>query len=127
MRPAKVHIAATSVPVNGGGASQHYEGVYDADVCCGEVSRNICVNLHIDPDQTCGVITNVQFYHLPLKMHVPNSLAPEFNNATTTAASGAALQAADDLLLQRWKPLPDALLGTAAPNGHLRLLVKELV
>lgn len=124
---AKVRVTATSVPVNGSGAGRDYESLYDADVCCGEVTRNICVNLHIDPDQTCGVITNVQFYHLPLGMSAADSLA-SLPAPTTASASTAAstLEPVDEQSLQRWEPLPDMLLGAAVLEGHLRLLVKEL-
>jgi hypothetical protein len=131
MSTEKVRITATSVPVNGVGVGRDYESMYDADVCCGEATRNICVNLHIDPDQTRGVITNVQFYHLPLGMSAADSLALEpaptiSVAATATAAVSASQSVHEQQPLQRWKPLPDMPLGAAAPGGHLRLLVKEL-
>lgn len=34
---------------------------YDGDLCCGEVARNVCANLFVDPDMHGGVIQNVVF------------------------------------------------------------------
>ena len=39
-----------------------YESEYLGDVCCGEMLRNCCVNLGIDPDMSNGYIHNVEVY-----------------------------------------------------------------
>ena len=35
---------------------------YDKQLCCGEVIRNICVNVGIDPDTIDGYTRNVTIY-----------------------------------------------------------------
>ena len=48
---------------------------YDCDLCCGEVVRNMCVNLGIDPDTRSGITWNVDIFvnGNPWRYH-PNSI-----------------------------------------------------
>ena len=41
-----------------------YEYMYENCVCVGEMIRNICVNLGIDPDTIDGVTRNVQVWKI---------------------------------------------------------------
>jgi hypothetical protein len=40
-------------------SSKRFSCPYDGDICCGELIRNLCVNLGIDPDTCDGVTGNV--------------------------------------------------------------------
>jgi len=141
---AQVLITATAVPLNGIGAGRTYSGMYDHDLSCGEVSRNICVNLSIDPDQTNGVITNVQFYRiLSPALHASASASAATSITTSPCASPASDVRAESSVssssnssssnsgsamhMQHWDPAPEVQLSAAAPGGHLQLLVKQLV
>jgi len=42
--------------------SKSYSYSYDGSTCIGEVIRNICVNLSIDPDTVQGVTRNVKVF-----------------------------------------------------------------
>ena len=42
--------------------ASRYSGLYDADLCVGEVIRNVCVNLGIDPDTQDGYTKNVNVF-----------------------------------------------------------------
>ena len=41
------------------GSSSSYSAQYDSCTCVGELIRNLCVNLNIDPDTRDGVTLNV--------------------------------------------------------------------
>lgn len=44
-----------------------YEANYDLIVCVGELIRNLCVNLNIDPDTKCGITCNVRVFRMASK------------------------------------------------------------
>jgi hypothetical protein len=37
-----------------------YSANYDSNICIGELIRNLCVNLNIDPDTKCGYTENIR-------------------------------------------------------------------
>jgi hypothetical protein len=37
-----------------------YSSNYDSNICIGELIRNLCVNLNIDPDTKCGYTENIR-------------------------------------------------------------------
>jgi hypothetical protein len=39
-----------------------YGAAYDTEICMGELIRNLCVNLHMDPDTNNGVTKNFIVY-----------------------------------------------------------------
>ncbi len=45
-----------------GSVKNTYEGYYDSIICMGELIRNICVNLHIDPDTHDGITRNIVIF-----------------------------------------------------------------
>ena len=45
--------------------NRQYTGQYDRNLMAGEVIRNICVNLFIDPDTVDGVTSNVRVFLCP--------------------------------------------------------------
>ena len=49
-----IHVEA-SCPQSG----TKYTGIYESDLLAGEVVRNVCVNLCLDPDTINGLTTNV--------------------------------------------------------------------
>lgn len=37
-----------------------YSANYDSSICIGELIRNLCVNLNVDPDTKCGYTENIK-------------------------------------------------------------------
>ena len=57
-KSCSVNVSALST------TGSYFTGTYDSCIMCGELQRNICVNLNIDPDQDEGFIKNVNFYQV---------------------------------------------------------------
>ena len=50
-----------------------YSASYDSEICVGELIRNLCVNLGIDPDTRDGITENITVYRDNLVWsYVPN-------------------------------------------------------
>lgn len=80
-----------------------YESEYLGDVCCGEMLRNCCVNLCIDPDMSDGLVHNVEVY------------------LSTTDTF-------DDASLTLWSYLPSRSIGKCCcEDSHGRLFVNILL
>ncbi len=47
-----------------------YVGCYDSIVCIGEMVRNICVNLNIDPDTQEGITRNISICTIDLNNNI---------------------------------------------------------
>lgn len=60
-------IASESIAINVTYSSKNgYKSVqlsYDRFLCCGEVIRNVCVNLGVDPDTVEGFTRNMSVLH----------------------------------------------------------------
>lgn len=52
-------MRSVTVTVYCQGSSSSYSAQYDSCTCVGELIRNLCVNLNIDPDTRDGVTLNV--------------------------------------------------------------------
>lgn len=72
-----------------GTVEDEYVGDYEKVVCWGEVIRNICVNLNIDPDTHDGVTINIHINivdlesgsKLPFKYHPGRSIGTKFGDS----------------------------------------------
>ena len=64
-------------------AKNEYKTQYEAIICAGELVRNLCVNLGIDPDTVDGVTRNVNVYILQ-----PESDARELWNYNANRSIG---------------------------------------
>jgi hypothetical protein len=61
-RVAKIN--ELDVKVTCGYRDQQYVGTYVHEICCGELLRNCCVNLGLDPDMTDGFVRNFSVYRI---------------------------------------------------------------
>jgi hypothetical protein len=57
-------VTSMTVSVECRGISSSYKAVYDTEICMGELIRNLCVNLNIDPDTRNGVTKNVHVFRM---------------------------------------------------------------
>lgn len=58
----QLHFHAKHISKDGITVKSVYDGSYDTMVCMGEMIRNICVNLNIDPDTHDGITRNIDIF-----------------------------------------------------------------
>lgn len=93
-----------------------YHGSYDMDVCLGELVRNCCVNLGIDPDTHDGVTHNILVYRLP-DNHGNKEVAGQVHTNWGTAPG---------LLSYLWSYVPSQSFGCACGEAHtLHIVIEE--
>jgi hypothetical protein len=100
----ETNIFVRTVLLRRNGQLSYFESTYDGNVCCGEVLRNVCVNLNVDPDQEHGYIKNVRFYTIDEKT---------FNCIEMSSSNFKSL-------------LPVSLIWEVKPSSSLRAVIKGL-
>jgi hypothetical protein len=55
----RIHVVYRTASLSGETVTRVYVGLYDEDVMNGELVRNLCVNLAIDPDTDNGKTKNI--------------------------------------------------------------------